>query len=50
MALSDADINPQIWDEPIEDLKQEYVGYLQEMKAHVRRASKSGQALMVSIR
>ncbi len=50
IALSDAAIYPQIWDEPVEDLKQEYGGYLQEMKAHVRRASKSGQALLVAIR
>ncbi len=50
IALSDAEIYPQIWDEPIEDLKQEYIGYLQVMKAHVRRASESGQALLVAIR
>lgn len=48
--LSGADIYPQIWDESLVDLKVEYGGYLQEMKAHVQRASKTGQALLVAIR
>jgi len=48
--LSAADIYPQIWDEPLEDLKEEFFGYLQEMKAHVKRASEAGQALLVTIR
>src|SRR6478609_4045727 len=49
-ALSSAEIYPQIWDEPLEDLKQEYGSYLQEMKAHVRRAAETGQALLVAMR
>ena len=48
--LSREEIYPQIWDEPLDDLKQEYGSYLREMKAHVRRASESGQALLVAIR
>ena len=50
VGLSRAEIYPPIWDEPLEDLKQEYGGYLQEMKAHVQRASETGQALLVAIR
>ncbi len=48
--LTDAEIYPQIWDEPIEELKQEYDSYLQQLKIHVRRASESGQAILVVIR
>ncbi len=48
--LTGAEIYPQIWDEPLEDLKQEYGGYLQEMRAHIQRAAESGQALLVAIR
>lgn len=48
--LTKAEIYPQIWDEPVEDLKQEYVGYLEVMKAQVRRAAETGQALLVAIR
>ena len=48
--LAEAEIYPQIWDEPLEDLKDEYDEYLQEMRAHVRRAADSGQALLVAIR
>lgn len=48
--LSGAEIYPPIWDEPLEDLKQEYAGYLQEMKTHVKRAAETGQALLVAIR
>ena len=48
--LSSADIYPQIWDEPLNDLREEYGGYLQTMKAHVHRAADSGQAILVAIR
>jgi hypothetical protein len=48
--LGAAEVYPQIWDEPLEDLKQEYGGYLREMKAHVREAAEAGRALMVTIR
>jgi hypothetical protein len=48
--LSAAEIYPDIWDEPLDDLKQEYGEYLQEMRTHVHRAAQSGQALLVAIR
>ena len=48
--LSGAEIYPQIWDEPLEELKEEYGSYLQQLKAHVRRAAEEGQALLVTIR
>lgn len=43
-------IYPQIWDEPLEELSQEYGSYLWEMKAFVNRAAESGKALLVAIR
>ena len=48
--LSAAGDYPQIWDEPLDELKQEYDGYLQALKSHVNRASLSGQALLIAIR
>jgi predicted S18 family serine protease len=49
-SLSKAEIYPQIWDEPLDDLKEEYGSYLNEMKAHVQRAAGAGQAMLVAIR
>jgi len=48
--LAAADIYPQIWDEPVEELKDEYAGYFQAMKDHVRRAAAQGQALIITLR
>ena len=47
--LTEADIYPQIWDEPLEDLQQEYAGYFNEFRSLVKRAAKTGQALMIAI-
>jgi hypothetical protein len=47
--LLDAEIYPQIWNEPWEELKEEYGGYLQQLKAFVQRATESGQALLIAI-
>lgn len=47
--LAEADIYPQIWDEPLEDLQQEFARYFSDLKSHVKRAAKSGQALMIAI-
>jgi Domain of unknown function (DUF1877) len=49
-ALLQADIYPNIWDEPLETLQQEYGDYFREMKAHVQRASEAGQAILVAVR
>jgi hypothetical protein len=48
--LTTAEIYPQIWDEPLEELLQEYRSYFQEMKRHVHRAAQSRQAVIVTIR
>jgi hypothetical protein len=50
VGLTKAQIYPQIWDEPLEDLMQEYRGYLQAMKTYVQHASETRQALLVVIR
>lgn len=42
-------IYPLIWDEPEEDLREEYVGYFQELKKLVREAAAAGLALLVLI-
>jgi hypothetical protein len=49
-ALAKAEIYPQIWDEPVEDLKEEYGSYFQQMKQHVGRARQEGHALLITIR
>jgi Domain of unknown function (DUF1877) len=45
--LEEQAIYPQIWDEPLEDLLDEFGEYLQQLKAHVRRAAETGQALLI---
>ncbi len=49
-ALQSADVYPQIWDEPLEDLLEEYGYYFRELKAFVRRAAQSGHAMVITIR
>jgi hypothetical protein len=41
------EIYPQIWDEPLEDLKEEYGNYLAEMKRLVKRAAGAGECVLV---
>jgi hypothetical protein len=48
--LTGALIYPMIWDEPLDELMQEYRSYFQEMKRHVHRATQSRQALILTIR
>jgi hypothetical protein len=50
IGLAAAEVYPQIWDEPAEDLKQEYGSYFQEMKRHIHHAAQEGLALVVTIR
>ena len=48
--MTAAQVYPDIWHEPRDSLKQEYAGYLRELKEHVHRAAESGQALLVALR
>jgi hypothetical protein len=48
--LESAEIYPGIWDEPVDDLREEYGEYFASVKDHVRRAAESGQALVIAIR
>ena len=48
--LEAAEIYPQIWDEPLEDLKEEYGEYLAALKGLVKRAAKADQALLIAVR
>jgi len=49
-AMKDADVYPMIWEDPLDDLKREYSGYLELLKDHVRRAASSNQALLITLR
>ncbi|WP_020470572.1 YfbM family protein [Zavarzinella formosa] len=49
-ALEAANIYPQIWDEPLEELLEEYGGYFQELKEFIRQAAKDRLSLVVTIR
>ncbi len=48
-ALTKEAIYPQIWDEPLEDLLEEYRGYLGFAKALIAEASRDGQAILIVI-
>jgi hypothetical protein len=48
-ALDAADVYPRIWDEPLEDLLDEYFDHFQELKSLVKRAADSGSALLVTM-
>ena len=43
------DIYPLIWDEPEEDLREEYLMYFNELKQIVAAAAESDRGLMISI-
>lgn len=47
--LEQQEVYPGIWDEPEEELKEEYLGYFHELKQVVALAAQSGQGLTVSI-
>jgi hypothetical protein len=49
-ALNEAEIYPQIWDEPREDLLEEYGGYFDELRKLVQKAAQNDQALIITIR
>jgi hypothetical protein len=46
-ALTKEAIYPEIWDEPLEDLLEEYLGYLGFAKALIAEASRNGQAMLI---
>jgi len=48
--LAREEVYPQIWDEPLEDLLEEYRGYLAQAKALIGQASREGHALLIVIR
>lgn len=47
--LEQEGIYPGIWDEPEEDLQEEYFGYFHELKQVVAAATLNGQGLVVSL-
>lgn len=46
-AMTNAAIYPEIWDEPEENLREEYGGYFEELKAFIEEAVELGEALRV---
>lgn len=49
-AMEVAQIYPNIWHEPRDSLRGEYVGYLETLKAYVHRAAGLDQALLITLR
>jgi hypothetical protein len=47
--LDAADVYPRIWDEPLDDLLDEYFDYFQELKSLVQRAADSNSGLLVAM-
>jgi hypothetical protein len=39
-----------IWDEPLDELLQEYAWYLEQLRNHVHRAAEGRQALLIALR
>jgi hypothetical protein len=48
-ALAAAEVYPLIWDEPLEDLQEEYGSYLNALKTFVKSAAETGQSLLITI-
>jgi hypothetical protein len=48
-AFEAAQIYPQIWNEPRADLVKEYMGFLQALKSHIKKAVDSHQALLLVV-
>lgn len=48
-ALDEAGAYPGIWDEPLEELLEEYSGYFRELKPLVKRAADSNSCLLVTL-
>jgi hypothetical protein len=47
--MNEEGIYPQIWDEPEEELREEYLGYFHALKQLVQSAAANGHAVVVSI-
>ncbi|MEZ6143734.1 MAG: YfbM family protein [Zavarzinella sp.] len=47
--LEENEIYPQIWDEPLEDLLEEYTDYFRATRELIVRAAGKGQALLVAM-
>jgi hypothetical protein len=48
-AMEEAEIYPQIWDEPRENLLEEYQSYFQDLKKFIHHAAEDKQAVMMTI-
>jgi hypothetical protein len=48
-AMTEAGIYPLIWDEGEEQLREEYLGYFDDLKGFIRKTAADGQCLLVSI-
>ncbi len=49
VAMEQNEIYPGIWDEPEEELQEEYLGYFQQLKQVVEVAARNGQGLIVTL-
>jgi hypothetical protein len=47
--MTDEGVYPVIWDEPEEELREEYLEYFHAMKDLIHRANRAGNALLLSI-
>ena len=47
--MEEEDIYPGVWDEPEDDLKEEYLGYFHALKRLVHEAGSRGMALVVML-
>ena len=47
--MSSECVYPEIWDEPEDDLKEEYLMYFKELKRLIGDAARGGKAVLISI-
>jgi hypothetical protein len=48
-AMENAELYPGIWDEPVEDLLEEYLGYFHQMKEYIASAAGQKHAILISL-
>lgn len=48
--MENAEVYPGIWDEPEEDLREEYTEYFEMLKEFVSRTAENGHSLRISMR
>uniref|UniRef100_B8HYY5 DUF1877 domain-containing protein n=1 Tax=Cyanothece sp. (strain PCC 7425 / ATCC 29141) TaxID=395961 RepID=B8HYY5_CYAP4 len=49
VTMDRAELYPGIWDEPVDELQEEYLAYFKEMKDFIQQAAKQQQAIVVTI-